>query len=117
MYGPLQSHLQDVQLRYLVKLDLEELCTFLCFYRAANRHFIGEMKTPRIFFSEDSILSSQAIDIGVGEDTIVDPEFLSRIQIFPSRIPDPGSKRFWIPDPDPLQLYLTQKIVSMLSEI
>jgi hypothetical protein len=46
-----------------------------------------------------------------------------RIRRFPSRIPDPGSKRFRIPDPgsgsasEKLSIFLTQKIVSKLSEI
>ncbi len=43
----------------------------------------------------------------------------SWIRIFPSRIPDPGSKRLRIPDPDTHQrisVFLTQKNVSELSE-
>jgi hypothetical protein len=47
------------------------------------------------------------------------PGCLSRIRIFPSRIHDPGSKRFWISDPDPhqrIQLFLIQKIVFKLSK-
>ncbi len=34
-------------------------------------------------------------------DSVADTEYLSRIRIFSSRISDPGSKRFWIPEPDP----------------
>ncbi len=38
---------------------------------------------------------------------VADPGFLSRIRIFPSRIPDPGSKRFQIPDAHPHQRLLS----------
>jgi hypothetical protein len=44
--------------------------------------------------------------------------FPSRIQ--DKKIPDPESKRFRIPDPDPhqsIKVFLTQKIVAKLSEI
>jgi hypothetical protein len=48
--------------------------------------------------------------------SVADPKCLSRIQIFPSRISEPGSKRFRIPDTDPHQrievVFLTQKIGS-----
>jgi hypothetical protein len=34
----------------------------------------------------------------------------SRIRVFPSRIPDPGSKRFWIPGPHQrIKVFLSQK--------
>jgi hypothetical protein len=50
-----------------------------------------------------------AIEFG----SVEDPGYLSQI-------PDPGSKIFRIPDPDPhqrIEVYLTRKIVSKLSEI
>ncbi len=49
---------------------------------------------------------------------VADPGCLSRIKIFPSRIPDPGSKRYRIPDPHQrIKVYLTQKILFKLLEI
>ncbi len=47
-------------------------------------------------------------------------EAVLRIQIFPSRILEPVSKRFQIPGPDPhqrIEVFLTLQIVSKLSEI
>jgi hypothetical protein len=53
------------------------------------------------------------------ECSVADPGCLSLIRIFPFRIPDPGSKRFRISDPDPhhrIQVFLTQKTGSKLSK-
>ncbi len=50
-----------------------------------------------------------------GDIIVANPGCLSRIRNF--SIPDPGFKRFRIPDPDPPQRILNPKIVSKLSEI
>jgi hypothetical protein len=50
--------------------------------------------------------------------SVADPGCLSRIRIF--SIPDPGSKRSRIPDPDPhlrIQIFLNPKVGSKLAEI
>ncbi len=51
-----------------------------------------------ILKSKSSILTSAASLLHF-KISVADPGCLSRIRILPSRIPDPGSKRFRIPDP------------------
>ncbi len=74
-------------------------------YTATKRpfqYFLHRRDVKSLYLFFRGLCFPHIFDIGVWEDTIVDPGCFISDSNF--SIPDPGSKRFWIHDPDPHQI-------------